>query len=96
MKVLTRDQLIAKLEKAYPEMNCMLTEDFDGSKGGIWLSGEDGLTDKTGKELFKYYSQDSSGKSYIMGVRIHLHNFLKRNGWYGAWNDPGTIMLWEF
>jgi hypothetical protein len=94
---LTREQLIQKLQKSYPEMQCRLTEDFNGVEGGVWLSGESGIEDRKGMPLFNYYAQDShnSRPSYIFGVRYHLHNFLERNGWYAEWNDPGTIMLWE-
>lgn len=97
MRVLTREQLIEKLKKSYPSMSVMLTENFDGTPGGIWLSGESGVVDRKGLPLFDYYSQDIYGDrpSYIFGVRYHLHNFLERNGWYAEWNDPGTIMLWE-
>ena len=97
--VLTREQLIQKLQRSYPEMEIRLTEDFDGTEGGIWLSGESGVEDRNGMVLFNYYSQDThqdrNRPSYIFGVRYHLHNFLERNGWYAEWNDPGTIMFWQ-
>ena len=84
--------MISKLEKAYPTMNCMLTEDFNGSKGGIWLSAEDGITDRNGRLLFNYWTEDS--RNYQLGVVNHLERFANRNGWYFEWNDAGTIMLW--
>lgn len=94
-RVLTRDELIAKLVRSYPKMVCRTTEAFDGTPGGIWISGEDGIEDRNGLPLFNYYSQDIYGDrpSYIGGLRYHLHNFLERNGWYAEWNDPGTVML---
>lgn len=95
MRVLTREEVIAKLNKSYPGMICKTTEEFDGTPGGIWISGESGITDRNGFPLFNYYSQDvhQERPSYIFGVRYHLHNFLERNGWYAEWYDPGTIML---
>jgi hypothetical protein len=94
-RVLSREELIAKLTKAYPEMNCMLTEDFysdSGNEGGIWLCGEDSILDRRGKELFSYYND---GSQYKFGVVNHLVNFLDRNGWFAEWYDAGTIMLWQ-
>jgi hypothetical protein len=40
---ISRKQLTTKLERAYPNMFLRTTEDFDGSQGGIWTSGEDTL-----------------------------------------------------
>ena len=81
---ITREKLIAKLERAYPKMFLRTTEEFDGSEGGIWTSGEESPTDRTGRELFDYYSEDHS--NYDLGVRIQ--------GWFAEWHDAGTIMLW--
>ena len=91
-RVLSREQLISRLEKAYPEMKCMLTEDFNGSEGGIWLSAEDGICDRNGRLLFNYWTSDF--KNYELGVVSHLERFVQRNGWFFEWNDAGTIMLW--
>lgn len=93
--VTTREKLMAKLEKAYPNMFLRTTEEFSGSEGGIWTSGEESPEDKAGLPLFDYYTIDNEEKYYIFGVRVHLHNFLERNGWYGEWHDCGTMMLWK-
>lgn len=93
-KVISREKLIQKLEKAYPTMMLRDTEDFDGEKGGIWTSGEDAPLDKTNMPLFDYWNEDYSGKKYIFGVRVHLHDFLERNGWFAQWHDAGTMMLY--
>lgn len=92
---ISREKLIAKLEKAYPDMFLRTTEEFSGSKGGIWTSGEEPPEDKDGLPLFDYWAEDYQEKYYVFGVRVHLHNFLKRNGWYGEWHDAGTMMLWK-
>jgi hypothetical protein len=92
-RVISRESMINKLERAYPEMKCMLTEDFNGSEGGIWLSAEDGITDRNGSLLFDYWAGDEGGKRQL-GVIAHLERFANRNGWFFEWNDAGTIMLW--
>jgi hypothetical protein len=92
MRVITRERLMAKLEKAYPNMFLSTTEEFNGRKGGIWTSGEDSPLDKKGLPLFDYWAM---GTSYSLGVRPHFANFLERNGWFAEWNDAGTIMLWK-
>jgi hypothetical protein len=94
-KVISREKMMQKLQKSYPSMMLRLTEDFDGCKGGIWTSGEDAPEDRTGMKIFDYYTQDYKEKNYIFGVRVHLHEFLSRNGWYAEWHDAGTMMLWQ-
>ncbi len=88
---ITREKLIAKLKKAYPNMFLKTTEEFDGSEGGIWTSGEESPDDRTGLPLFDYYAES---ESYEFGVRTHFVNFLERQGWFAEWHDAGTMMLW--
>jgi len=97
MNVLTRDELTAQLAEKFPNMLLRTTEEFNGSNGGIWTSGEDGIDGPLwGKlPLFDYYSRYGDSKFYTLGVNNHLYNFLEKNGWYAEFNDPGTVMLWE-
>jgi hypothetical protein len=67
------------------------TEDFNGSQGGIWVSGEDGDEYK-GATIYDYYT---SGKSYELGVNIKWEKELNKRGWYSEWYDAGTVMIWE-
>ena len=67
------------------------TEDFDGSKGGIWVSGENGDTYK-GRRIFDYYNEDY--KKYEFGVYIPFAKEMEKRGWYGEWYDAGTMMIW--
>jgi hypothetical protein len=93
MKTLTREELKKKLEAKYPGMACKMSEGFSSDyKGGIWLSGENGLTNKKGKKLFNYYAEDR--KNYELGVLNEIYSFLENRGWYAEWYDAGTIMLW--
>jgi hypothetical protein len=67
------------------------TEEFNGSQGGIWVSGEDGDEYK-GVTIYDYYT---SGKSYELGVNIKWEKELNERGWYSEWYDAGTVMIWE-
>ena len=67
------------------------TEEFNGSQGGIWVSGEDGDEYK-GVTIYDYYT---SGKSYELGVNIKWEKELNKRGWYSEWYDAGTVMIWE-
>ena len=91
----SRERMIQILEKTYPNLFVSTTERFDGSEGGIWLSGESGVTDKEGLELFDYYAEDYKEEYYIFGVRKHLHFWAYRAGWFFEWHDAGTMMLWK-
>lgn len=93
-KVLSRESLMAKLQKKYPKMLLRTTEEFDGGTGGIWTSGESGLCDSKGYELFNYYAEDYKEINYIFGVRKTLYEYLEKNGWYCEWHDAGTIMIY--
>ncbi len=85
MKALGRKGMMTFLEKK----GCRVvgeTEQFNGSVGGIWLSGEEG------DGLFEYYSQSSN---YSFGVLNTLNEAVEKRGWWFEWNDPGTIMCWK-
>jgi hypothetical protein len=92
---MNRQQLISALQKRYPSGTFRTTEEFDGTEGGVWTSGESGLEDKKGLPVFNYYAQDNSETTYIFGVRKTLHNWLEKQGWYCEWYDAGTLMIWE-
>jgi len=87
-----REKLMDILESKYPKMFLRTTEQFSGSKGGIWTSGEDNLPAKDGKSLFDYYAD---GGKYELGVHKEIGDLLLKHGWYAEWYDCGTIMLWE-
>ena len=80
------------LSKKYPGMFLRNTEEFNGSEGGIWTSGEDGPTAKDGYSLFNYYSEDYH--RYEIGVHKEIYDYLEKLEWYCEWNDAGTIMIW--
>jgi len=90
-----REEMMDILRKAYPKMFLKTTEEFNGSKGGIWSSGEDGLTAKDGFRLFNHHVEDYKEIRYVFGVHNEIGNLLEENGWYAEWYDGGTIMFWE-
>jgi hypothetical protein len=67
------------------------TEFFDGGKGGIWVTGENGDKYK-GKRIFDYYTNDH--KNYEFGVYTPFAKEMRKRGWYGEWHDAGTMMIW--
>ena len=72
-----------------------ITEDFNGSEGGIWCGVEEGEAEHgkfKGWELFNYWAD---GGSYEFGVLAKLNELVQSKGWYFEWNDAGTIMAWE-
>ena len=90
-----REKLMEILKAKYPAMFMRTTEEFNGSQGGIWSSGEDELPAEDGMPLFEYYAQDPQERRYIFGVHKEIYNFLEEHGWFAEWNDPGTIMFWK-
>lgn len=81
------------LENTYPGLWMNYSEDFNGSKYGIWICAEDGVVDRNGDELFDYYAMNH--RKYMFGVVKHLSNWAQRAGWYFEWHDPGTIFMWK-
>lgn len=92
-KILTRSELEKILHDKYAVRFVRNTEDFNGEKGGLWLSAEDGdlMPTSAGDEIFNYYH---GGSKYPGGVHKDFAKFLNKNGWMTSFNDPGTVMLW--
>jgi hypothetical protein len=88
----TRNQVMSLLAKKYPGMFLRTTEEFSGSKGGIWTSGEDGPAAKDGSPLFDYWTENQT--KYNLGVHTEIYDYLDELQWYCEWNDAGTIMIW--
>lgn len=82
-----RNKFMAELKKKKVHV-CGTTEEFDGSKGGVWCSAEH-------TDHFDRYIIDNEEKHYVMGVKKDLEQFANDNGWFFEWHDCGTIMAWE-
>lgn len=92
--VTTREKLIAIIKEKYPQLPVRTTEEFDGSKNGIWSSGEHGIEAKDEFPLFNYYAEDNKEIRYVFGVHKEIGDLLEAHGWYAEWHDAGTIMFW--
>ena len=82
-----RETMLKVLGEYFPIAG--LSEDFDGTDGGIWICGECGYTNAVGVPFFDYYDQSPA---YVFGVLSNLSNLVERHGWYFEWYDAGTIM----
>lgn len=90
VKTKNREQMMAWLSKHLKFVRT--TEEFNGSVGGIWTSGENGET-YGGYEIFDYWAENY--KLYDIGVLIKFQDMVNKYGWYCEWHDAGTMMLWE-
>jgi len=88
-KKLDRDAMIKWIEKYMDFVRT--TEEFNGSQGGIWVSGENGDEYK-GREIYDYYSEDYKNRTF--GVDNKWEKELNKKGWYSEWHDAGTSMIW--
>jgi hypothetical protein len=90
----TREYMMDQLEAAWGMDFVAITENFNGTEGGIWLSAENGETDPLDGNirLFDYWNE--SYAKYEHGVYNRLSEWAQECGWWFEWNDPGTIMLW--
>ena len=88
-KKLDRDDMMAWIGKYMDFVKT--TEEFNGSQGGIWVSGENGDEYK-GREIYDYYSSDYKNRTF--GVDNRWEKELNKRGWYSEWHDAGTSMIW--
>jgi len=88
-KSIDRDEMMVWLEQYLDFVS--QSEEFNGSPGGIWISGENGDEYK-GKRIYDYYSMDH--KNRIFGVDKRWEKELNKRGWYSEWHDAGTVMIW--
>ena len=88
-KTLDRDEMMIWLEDHLEFVST--SEEFNGSPGGIWISGENGDQYK-GKRIYDYYSEDYKNREF--GVLTKWEKELNKKGWYSEWYDAGTVMIW--
>ena len=91
MKVLTKEELIADLEKAFP--NCWFKDgsDFYGDESDSVWSGE-GSYLPNDLPAFDYYA---GGSSYTFGVHDEIAKFVEARGWYWECHDAGTFFAFK-
>lgn len=88
-KVIDRDEMIKWIQQYMKFVKT--TEEFDGSTGGIWVSGENMDLFK-GKRIYDYYNET---RAYDLGVLSSWEKELDKRGWYSEWYDAGTVMIWQ-
>ena len=66
------------------------SEEFNGSQGGIWVSGEN-MDEFKGQVIYDYYAE---GRGYELGVNVKWEKELNKRGWYSEWYDAGTVQIW--
>jgi hypothetical protein len=88
-KKLDREDMMAWIEQHMDFVRT--TEEFNGSPGGIWVSGENGDEYK-GRVIYAYYSEDYKNRTF--GVDNRWEKELNKRGWYSEWHDAGTSMIW--
>jgi len=88
-KKLDRDAMIKWIEKYMDFVRT--TEEFNGSQGGIWVSGEN-MDEYKGRVIYDYYSEDYKNRTF--GVDNKWEKELNKKGWYSEWHDAGTSMIW--
>jgi hypothetical protein len=88
-KTLDRDEMMDWLDQTLTFTRT--SEEFDGSKDGIWTTGENGEQYK-GKRIYDYYSEDYKNRTF--GVLNSWEKELNKRGWYSEWYDAGTVMIW--
>ena len=87
-KKLGREDMIRFVEKYMDFVRT--SEEFNGSEGGIWVSGEN-MDEFKGQVIYDYYA---GGRGYELGVNVKWEKELNKRGWYSEWYDAGTVQIW--
>jgi hypothetical protein len=87
-----RDNLMDLIEDQFDITFMRTSEEFNGHPGGIWISGENGDTNKDGMILIDYYTRNP--EHYHFGVHKELTNLLDQHSYFAEFEDPGTITIW--
>ena len=85
---LDRDEMMKFVEKYMDFVET--SEEFNGSEGGIWVSGEN-MDEFKGQVIYDYYAE---GRGYELGVNVKWEKELNKRGWYSEWYDAGTVQIW--
>ena len=84
-RVMSIERLAQKLERAYPDIRMRENED------SISVF-EDFPTDRRGDSIADYYSESEDS---TFGIKNHFDNFLKRNGYWAEWTNPGHFKIYK-
>jgi hypothetical protein len=86
---LNRDDMMEWIKKSMDFVGT--SEDFNGSEGGIHVSGE-AQDEYKGSVIYDYYSEDYKNREF--GVWNKWEKELNKRGWYSEWYDAGTVSIW--
>ena len=87
-----RDNLMDLIEDQFDITLMRTSEEFNGQEGGIWISGENGDTNKDSLLLIDYYTRNPD--NYHFGVHKDLTSLLDQHSYFAEFHDPGTITIW--
>lgn len=77
---------IEKLNRMFPKINAVCTEEWDGRKGGIWFRQE-GEYHTDNMPYFDYYSREQ--------VHPEVQKALESMGLFAEPHDAGTWFAWD-
>lgn len=101
----SRKNILKELVKIVPEIDFIKkSEEFDGTKDGIWIAGENAWCYKgVPPFLHEFKTVDvmlGDGtvirSLYVNGVHREIHYWLEERGWYPKWYDAGTLFFWKY
>jgi hypothetical protein len=87
-KKMGRDDMMVWLEDYVDEART--SEEFDGTKGGIWISTDD-VNQYKGNLVYNYYSKGD--RKYEDGVLKNFEKELNKRGWSSSWQDDETVII---
>ena len=87
-KDMSQGDLMALLQREFPGVNIRPTEEWDGSKGGLWTGFAEQPVD--GELMFDYWA----GAEGREPLHPRLKAILDSAGWLAEPHDAGTLMLW--
>ena len=102
MKTQSRSQIMNGLKKKIPKLWMKKSEEWGSVSGNIITTSEQGEESYyNGIPAFDYYEEADylmreegfESSTYDGGIQTKLVEWLKERGWYGEWNDAGTLVL---
>jgi hypothetical protein len=88
----TNDHMIELLNKRFPGIDAVNTEEFNGEQTGIWFRNTEGYSINDIPILNMY---DTDEVFWTMGIHKTLDTFLGDHGWFAEPYDSGTLMAYS-
>ena len=87
----TDKQIINLLNRKFPGINAVSTEEFDDRTGGVWFRNSEGFDINDMPMMNMYGDADT----YICGTHKTLEEYLNQYGWHSEAYDAGTLMAYS-